>query len=136
VNHEYAAGQSTSLRAGLRAANARAAAAAVLLGDQPGVTAALIDTVAAGFLQAGAAVVRPVHCPADGRRIPGHPVFLARAVWPHVEVLRGDQGARTLLAAHPEWLIELPFAGEAPRDIDTRDDYVDALGAEPAAPHR
>lgn len=131
VNREYAAGQSTSLRAGLRAASVGAAAAAVLLGDQPGVTAQLIDTVATAFLAAGARVARPVHRAPDGRRMPGHPVFLARQVWPEMDALRGDQGARALLAVHPEWLLEVPIAAEAPRDIDTWDDYSPTLNTAP-----
>ena len=131
VNPEYAAGQSTSLHAGVHAARAEAAAVAVLLGDQPGVTAPLIDMVVAAFLDAGAHVARPVHCTADGRRVPGHPVVLARRVWPELEALRGDQGARALLAAHPEWLFEVALATEAPEDIDTLDDYRRTLSAAP-----
>jgi len=131
VNPEYAAGQSTSLRVGLRAGSPGAAAAAVLLGDQPGVTVQLIDTVAAAFLGAAAYVVRPVYRAASGGRVPGHPVFLARQVWPQVEMLRGDQGARAFLAEHSEWLLEVPLADEVPRDIDTWDDYREH--AEPGA---
>jgi len=131
VNREYAAGQSTSLRAGLRAANPAAAAAAVLLGDQRGVTAQRIDTVAAAFIDARANVVRPVYHELNGRRVPGHPVFLARQVWEDLDTLRGDQGARALLPAHPEWLLEVPLEGEAPRDIDTWGDYQSVTGAAP-----
>jgi molybdenum cofactor cytidylyltransferase len=131
VNAEHAEGQSTSLRAGLRAASRRAAAAAVLLGDQPRVTAQLIDAVAAAFLTAGAPVVRPVYSGPDGRRIPGHPVFLARRVWQDVEELRGDQGVRALLPAHPEWLLEVPVEGEPLRDIDTWEDYHYTVAAVP-----
>lgn len=123
VNADYAEGQSASLRAGLCAADPRAAAAAILLGDQPGVTKALIDRMAAAFLAAGLPVARPVYSEPNARRIPGHPVFLARRTWPDVEQLRGDEGARALLRAHPEWLLEVPVAGEPPRDIDTWEDY-------------
>jgi len=127
INADYALGQSTSLRAGVRAADARAEAVAVLLGDQPHVTARLIDTVAAAFLAAGSPVARPVHLTADGRRIPGHPVFLSRQTWAVVDALRGDEGARSLLTEHPEWLHEVPVAGEPPRDIDTWADYSSTL---------
>jgi len=128
VNREYADGQSTSLRAGLRAASPRSAAAAVLLGDQPRMTAQRIDAVAAAFLQTSACVVRPVYAAVGGHRVPGHPVFLARRVWPDIDALRGDQGARALLSAHPEWLLEVPVAGEAPRDVDTWEDYRYSVG--------
>jgi len=127
-NDHYELGQSTSLRLGLQAASAKAIAAAVLLGDQPLVTTQLIDKVAAAFQDAGASVVRPVYVVSNGRRLPGHPVFLARQVWPEVEELRGDKGMRGFLAAHPDWLLEVPLKEEAPGDIDTWVDYLRAGG--------
>lgn len=122
-----ASGQGASLGAGLRAADPRAVAAVVLLGDQPGVTPALIQRVAAAFLAGDAPAARPVHGATGGPRVPGHPVVLARRVWPALATLRGDEGARALLAAHPEWLLEVAVEGEPPADIDTRDDYRRAL---------
>jgi molybdenum cofactor cytidylyltransferase len=129
VNEDPSAGQSSSLRLGLRSADPRAAAAAILLGDQPGVTGPLIDRVAAAFLDGEAAVVRPVYCGPHGGHVPGHPVLVARQIWPEVEKLRGDQGMRSLLARRPEWLCEVPVEGEPPGDIDTWADYRGALGA-------
>ena len=123
VNTDYAEGQSTSLRAGLAALDTRADAAAILLGDQPGVDRALIDAVAAAFVTGGAAAARPVYETASGERIPGHPVFLHRRLWPALDALRGDAGARTVLAEHPEWVLEVPVAGAPPVDIDTPEDY-------------
>jgi molybdenum cofactor cytidylyltransferase len=128
VNADYAEGQSTSLRAGLRAASRGARAAAVLLGDQPGVTAQLIDLVATAFAKSAACAARPVYTGVGGRRVPGHPVFLARRVWPEVNKLQGDQGARSLLLAHPEWLCEVSVEGEAPPDVDTPEDYRASAG--------
>lgn len=46
---------------------------------------------------------------------------------PALTKLRGDEGARSLIAAHPEWLTEVPVEGEPPNDIDTRDDYQRAV---------
>ena len=123
VNPDYAGGQSTSLRAGLAALDARAAAAAILLGDQPGVDRVLINAVAAAFVAARAAAARPVYETAAGERVPGHPVVLHRRLWPACDGLRGDAGARTVLAEHPEWVLEVPVAGPPPVDIDTPEDY-------------
>lgn len=123
VNTGHAEGQSTSLQAGLRAADSRSEAAAVLLGDQPGVTRALIDRVAAAFAAGHRPVARPVYVDSRGERVPGHPVFLARRIWSEVEKLHGDEGARSILSAHPEWVLEVPVEGEPPADIDTWDDY-------------
>ena len=52
VNRRYPEGQSSSLVLGLRPTNPAARAAAILLGDQPFVTAALIDRVARDLLRA------------------------------------------------------------------------------------
>ena len=137
VNSDHVAGQGASLAAGLCAADARATAAAVLLGDQPGVSAALIDRVVEAFLAGHTPAARPVYVGTD-RRVPGHPVLLARRVWPEVvpRVVHpgaqpgASEGARSALAAHPEWLLEVVLDGEPPADIDTWEDYrrsIDAL---------
>ncbi|MEX0799972.1 MAG: nucleotidyltransferase family protein [Dehalococcoidia bacterium] len=123
VNPGFAEGQSTSLRAGLRSLDDEVEAAAVLLGDQPGVSAELIDRVVAAYRAGGRPVARPVYTTSGSRTVPGHPVVLSRAVWPEVEKLTGDQGARALLARHDDWLLEAPIEGEPPPDIDTREDY-------------
>jgi xanthine dehydrogenase accessory factor len=132
VNPAYAEGQSGSLRLGLGSVDPRAAATAVLLGDEPHVTPALIDRMAATFVAAGAPVVRPVWIDRRGHRVPGHPVLFARRVWPEIARLEGDRGARDLLAERPEWRLELPIDGEPPLDVDDPDDYRRAAGAAPA----
>lgn len=129
-----ASGQAASLRAGLRAADPRAAAAVVLLGDQPGVGAGLIERVLAAFRAGHAPAARPVYGAPGGARTPGHPVVLARRLWPALAGLRGDEGARALLAAHPEWLLEVEVEGEPPADLDTREDYRQALQRADARP--
>jgi molybdenum cofactor cytidylyltransferase len=121
VNPDFARGVSSSLQRGLRAADARSQALAVLLGDQPFVDAALIDRVAEAFLAADAPLARPVYPDAAGE--PGHPVFVARRLWPRIEELSGDLGARALIAERPDWLLEVPVAGEPPLDVDTWQDY-------------
>jgi molybdenum cofactor cytidylyltransferase len=123
VAADYARGQSASLRAGLHAANPQACAAAILLGDQPQVTGQLIDRLAREYLNSESAIVRPVYIERDGGRMPGHPVLLARRIWPEVEKLEGDQGARTLIAAHTQWVSEILIEGEPPVDIDTAEDH-------------
>lgn len=92
VNEAHAGGQSTSLRAGLRAAGG-ADAVVVLLGDQPRVTPALIDALVERQRATGAAAVVSS---AKGRRSP--PTLLRRELWPALESLTGDVGAREILA--------------------------------------
>ena len=91
-NEGYALGQSTSLRAGLRASSA-ADAVVVLLGDQPRVTSALLGALVDRQRTTGAAAVVSSW---NGRRSP--PTLLHRALWPALDALTGDVGARELLA--------------------------------------
>ncbi len=92
LNEGYASGQSTSLRAGLRASSA-ADAAVILLGDQPRVTSALLGALVDRQRTTGAAAVV---CSWNGRRSP--PTLLHRDLWPALDALTGDVGARELLA--------------------------------------
>jgi molybdenum cofactor cytidylyltransferase len=118
VNPEYGSGQASSLRAGLRACGAKTRAAMVLLGDQPGVSPEAIGAVAATYRRTGGPVVQASY---GGR--PGHPVLLDRRVWPEMEAVPGDVGARDLLAGHPEWVVTAEVPGDPPPDLDTWEDY-------------
>jgi CTP:molybdopterin cytidylyltransferase MocA len=126
VNEEWADGISSSLKTGLRAADDRASAVCVLLGDEPSVSTATIDAVVEAFISGDRPFARPVYGRADGQATPGHPVVIAREVWPEIEGLRGDEGLRALIAAHPEWLGSVSLDGEAPADIDDKEDYARA----------
>jgi molybdenum cofactor cytidylyltransferase len=121
-------GQSTSLQLGVHSIDRRATAAAVLLGDQPGVTSALIDRVAAEFLAWDTLALRPFWWGPGGNRVPGHPVFLARRMWPAIHELRGDEGARAIFRERG-WPREVEIAGVPPADIDDAADYARAVDA-------
>jgi CTP:molybdopterin cytidylyltransferase MocA len=54
-----------------------------------------------------------------GRRGP-HPVRLTRPVWPLLPPI-GDDGARSVLREHADWVLEVPCDGSAD-DIDTVED--------------
>ncbi|CAA9558936.1 MAG: Molybdenum cofactor cytidylyltransferase [uncultured Thermomicrobiales bacterium] len=119
VNPNFLAGQSTSLRAGLAAVDRDAGAVVVLLGDQPGVTAATIDALIAAF-EGGDA---PIVVPAYGGRA-GNPVLFGRAVFAELGRVTGDEGARRVVRADPA-RVRLVDAGPGPPpgDLDTEDDY-------------
>lgn len=92
-NPEFADGLATSLRTGLAAAT-DADGIVVLLGDMPGVSSRIVDQLIAAFAEAPASpAVFPMR---DGRR--GNPVLLARALFPRLFALQGDEGARRLLS--------------------------------------
>ncbi|MBS3961181.1 MAG: nucleotidyltransferase family protein [Sandarakinorhabdus sp.] len=88
---DHALGLSESLKVGLAAAPADWDAVLVVLGDMPFVQPETLLALAAA-LKAGSAAVVPVEA---GRR--GNPAGFARAVWPALMALSGDQGARPLL---------------------------------------
>ena len=117
-NTDYASGQSSSLRAGVASVIGEADAAVVLLGDQPGVTAALLDSLGARQRESGAAAVV---CVQDGRRSP--PTLLHADLWPEIAALRGDVGAREVLARRSDVAtLDVVRAFAKLDDIDTHDD--------------
>jgi len=129
IHGDFEAGQSSSLRCGLRAFAGKVRAAAVLLGDQPGVNAELIDRMAQAFCAQEAPALRPVYRTRGGL-VPGHPVLVAKALWPEVEALRGDLGLRELFSRHPEWLAQVELEGEPLPDVDTPEAYRRIVDAE------
>lgn len=84
-------GLAASLRAGVAALAPGADAIIVALGDQPRIDATAIGRMLAEW-DGAAPALRASH---GGR--PGHPVLLARALFPAIAALRGDAGARELL---------------------------------------
>jgi molybdenum cofactor cytidylyltransferase len=125
VNPDFGAGMSSSLKAGVRALGPDIGRVIIVLGDQPDVTALLIDQL----LQLQSRSGRPsAALDFDGLLHP--PVVLERALWGELEDLQGDVGCRALIRGHPERVAALP-AGERgghPIDIDTLDDYQRLVG--------
>ena len=116
-NSDYAAGLATSLRCGLAALPMRATGALILLADMPEISAALLDRLINAFgARPKALAVAPIF---QGQR--GNPVLLSRALFAQVAKLRGDEGARRLLAsAAKSDLVEITADDDAATlDIDT-----------------
>jgi molybdenum cofactor cytidylyltransferase len=134
VNPGYAEGMASSLAAAVRAAGPRSQAIAVLLGDEPSISTDVIDAALAAFRSGTSRIVRAVYVASDGTRKPGHPVIIGRDAWAEVERLRGDEGMRRVIAAHPEWIVEVDISSQAPADLDTWDEYLRATEAEGEAP--
>jgi molybdenum cofactor cytidylyltransferase len=106
-------GQAASLRAGVEAVAADADAVVVALGDQPRIApAAIARIVAAWDVDGDVVAVRP-----RVGAVPGHPVLLARSLFPAVAALRGDVGAQALLRAAT--VLELDGDDTATADVDT-----------------
>jgi molybdenum cofactor cytidylyltransferase len=95
INADYAQGLSTSLKAGVCQVPAEYAAAIFLHGDQPHVTATLLDEMIERFLATGATVVRPI---VDGR--PANPVLMSSLLFPEILRQEGDVGGRSIVEHH------------------------------------
>ncbi len=117
-NPDWAAGMSTSVRAGLAALGPEARAAVFLLADQPLVGTEAVARLVAAF-EEGASVAVATYGGA-----PRNPVLFAREVWPLVgREVSGDEGARRFVRRHPELVTEVPCDGVAdPADVDTVED--------------
>ena len=115
-NPDYAIGLSSSLKAGIGAVPASADGALVLLGDMPQITGALIDRLIAAFAASpGDAIIVPTH---KGRR--GNPVLWPRACFAEMLQLKGDAGAKRLMAAHAADVREVDLGTDAIfADVDT-----------------
>jgi CTP:molybdopterin cytidylyltransferase MocA len=109
---DWEEGQAASLRAGVEAVADRAAAVVVTLGDEPAIEAAAIDRIVAA--RDGVSVA--VRASYEGR--PGHPVLLERGIFGAVAALRGDEGARGLLAGAAVSVVACDGLG-SDADIDT-----------------
>jgi molybdenum cofactor cytidylyltransferase len=121
-NPSYGGGCSSSIAAALPALDPRCGALVLMLGDQPGVGPATVDTLLAGRGDAPLALCRYD----DGR---GHPFAFSRAIFPELATLHGDKAVWKLLDRLGDQVAEVPVPGEVPLDVDTWDDYEAVVGA-------
>lgn len=114
-NTNWRQGQAGSLQLGLAAATIRGSEFAVVgLADQPFIPASAWRAVATA--DCAAPIVVATY---GGVRGP-NPVRLHRSVWAQLPA-EGDEGARTVMRLHPEWVDEVACEGSA-ADIDTLED--------------
>jgi molybdenum cofactor cytidylyltransferase len=116
LNERYSGGQSTSVIAGLDAADPSSEAAVILLADQPGITSSHVRALVRAFQVSRARIVR-----LRFRDRPG-PSLLSRDVWNEARRLTGDTGAREIVATHPEWVEDVVIDEEVPDDLDEPSD--------------
>jgi molybdenum cofactor cytidylyltransferase len=122
VNDAYGAGCSSSIAAALSHLDPRCDVIVLMLGDQPGVTAATVSALLAARGDAPLAVCRYD----DGR---GHPIAFASSTFPALAELHGDKGVWRLLDQRADDVLEVAVAGPIPRDVDTQEDYEAVLAA-------
>lgn len=117
LNLDYKAGMSTSLIAGLEAADPTAEAVVVLMGDQPRLSPAVVRTLITKYGETRMPVVRAMFRDAPG------PALLAVGIWEDLMSIKGDIGARAFIDENSDLVEEVGFDREAPTDVDTEEDY-------------
>jgi molybdenum cofactor cytidylyltransferase len=127
VNEVFGTGCSSSIAASLPLITGDVLV--LMLGDQPGVTPPTVRALLAGRDDAPLAVCRYD----DGR---GHPFAFSRAVFGALAELHGDKGVWKLLERRADEVVDVPVAGEIPRDVDTWEDYRAVLVTSPPGSRR
>jgi molybdenum cofactor cytidylyltransferase len=123
-NPDYAQGQSTSMKAGLRALLASYPeqdlhGVIFLLGDQPMITSTMIDELLALREETGKRIALPLY---NGQR--GNPVVFALDLLPELLQVAGDEGGRRIIKAHPDEIATREMGEEAANfDVDTWEAY-------------
>jgi len=125
-NPGFGEGCASSIRSALDLVRPDAEGLALLLGDQPGVDAGVVDRLCA---RAGAAAIGVCRYD-DGR---GHPLWFHRRMFEALRGLHGDKAVWKLVeAAGPDDVVEVRVPGPVPRDVDTWEDYQAVLAGRPA----
>lgn len=115
-NPDWALGQGSSLRAGLRALPPDVDGALLMLCDQLRVDAAHLRSLIDTFERTRAPIVASAYA---GTR--GVPALFSRALFPELEALPPTGGARGLIARDPSRVVEVPLPG-GEEDVDTAED--------------
>lgn len=127
LNEDYAKGQLSSLRAGLKSVPPRTEAILLCLVDNPFVTTEVVNRVIRAFRETRKPIVIPV---ANHRR--GHPALFARAVFDELLHAPADQGARCVVNAEADRVFEVDVRDSSILvGIDTPEDYRSHFGADP-----
>lgn len=123
LNRRYREGMSTSIRAGLSSVSPQAEAVLIALGDQPNLTAEVVNRLIASYKRSGKGIVYPVF-----KKKRGHPVLLGNKYFRMLRALRGDEGGRSLLMENPSDIemvpvprAELLWDFDTPSDLEFRD---------------
>jgi molybdenum cofactor cytidylyltransferase len=117
-NPDYPAGQSTSMQAGLAAAPAECSGFLFLLGDQPAITPGFINAMSSLHGVEPDRILVPT---VAGRRT--SPVLFPVRLRDALLAVRGDQGGRPVLDAHPDLILPVPVDDpDLLRDLDAPSD--------------
>ncbi len=119
LNQDYHQGVSSSIKCGLNHASKISDAIMIFLGDQPLIGREVINRLVDEFVRGSHGIVAPVY-----NRKRGHPVIFAAKYRAELARLEGDIGARGVIEAHPEDVLEVEASSASIiTDIDNESDY-------------
>ncbi|MFE9325369.1 NTP transferase domain-containing protein [Nocardia sp. NPDC052278] len=113
---DFGSGCSSSLRSALRVVHPGAAGIVLMLGDQPGLSAAAVQRLIAEGTSTAITICR-YH---DGV---GHPFWLSRSVFGELARLHGDKAVWKIIESGRVPVSRLHVDAPMPLDVDTWDDY-------------
>jgi molybdenum cofactor cytidylyltransferase len=118
-NPDYRTGLASSLRAGLAALPETVAGVLVLLADMPCVSVSIIDRLLQAFDES---VLSPLAVVPVRGGLRGNPALIGRDLFDSIKRLEGDQGARALLEAAGNDVLECLIDDDAIEiDVDTKE---------------
>lgn len=119
VNPDWAAGQSSSVRAALHGLLPDVEAVVFLLADQPTVTTETIDALVDAHRRSLAPITAPLY--RGGQR--GNPMLFDRATFAELAALTGDAGGRRLLDRYGNRVQYVSIDQPQPPGVETWGDY-------------
>ncbi|MFN8598037.1 MAG: selenium cofactor biosynthesis protein YqeC [Anaerolineae bacterium] len=128
-NADWAAGQSTSVKAGLNTLPDTVGSAIFLLADQPHIPIELVKALQTQHAQTLSSIIVPL---IEERR--GNPVLFDRVTFVDLLSLSGDVGGRAVFAKYRVAYVPWPDANLL-LDVDTPEDYQRLLAATQAGKH-
>ncbi|MEL7524704.1 MAG: molybdopterin-binding/glycosyltransferase family 2 protein [Pseudomonadota bacterium] len=124
-NPDFEDGMASSIRAGMKALAPDTDAVIILLGDMPKVTSADISAIIRTYRDSPDSLI--VAATADGKR--GNPVLWDKRFFHELATLRGDIGARHIIAENPGFVAEVEIGPSARLDLDTPEALREAGGS-------
>jgi molybdenum cofactor cytidylyltransferase len=119
-NNDSHLGMSTSIKAGLRSLPQQVEAVVILLGDQPQICKKSINKVVETYrLKNKPSVVQAVFL----KNEKGHPVLFKRNVFPHLLMIEGDSGGKSVIQTFSEEVVYAEMNHMNFPDVDTIEDY-------------
>ncbi len=118
-NRDFRSGMLSSVQCGFKALPQETRAVLVVLGDQPKISADVINKLIDAYKSTGKGIVLPVY-----KKERGHPVLIDVKYGEEVESLSPEVGLRGTVYNHPEDILEVEV--ETPsifQDIDDESDY-------------